>query len=104
MNQVMQQFGDIEPFLKDHDDVSPATRTKLMQILSNPQQVSFMELAAVIDIGSYFVKATYNLEGDGILAVSCYEELLKIRAAIALRYYPNVRAVARALFPSNAAH
>ena len=68
MNQVLQQFGDIEPFLKDHDDVSPATRTKLMQILSNPQQVSFLklELAAVIDIGSYFVKATYNLEGDGI--------------------------------------
>ena len=106
MNQVLQQFGDIEPFLKDHDDVSPATCTKLMQILSNPQQVSFLklELAAVIDIGSYFVKATYNLEGVGILAVTCYEEVLKIRAAIASRYYPNVQAVARALFPSNAAH
>ena len=77
-----------------------------MQILSAPQQVALLklELAAVIDIGSYFVKATYNLEGDGILAVRCYEEVVKIRAAIAARYYPNVEAVARALFPSNPTH
>ena len=83
MNQVLQLFGDIEPFLKDHDDISPATRTMLMQILSNPQRVSFLtELTAVIDIGSYFVKATCNLEGDGILAVTYYEEVLKIHVVL----------------------
>ncbi len=41
-----------------------------------------LELAAVIDIGTFFVKATYNLEGDGPLVLTCYEEILKIRAAI----------------------
>ena len=49
-------------------------------------------VAAVVDIGSYFVKATYNLEGDGILAVKCYEEILKIRAAISA---PNLQAVSQ---------
>ena len=63
-----------------------------------------IELAAVIDIGSHFVKATYNLEGDGILGPRCYKELLKVRAAIASRYYPNVQAVARTLFLSNPTH
>ena len=50
-------------------------------------------VAAVVDIGSYFVKAMYNLEGDGILAVKCYEEILKIRAAISAKYHsvPQIR-------------
>ena len=41
------------------------------------------------------MKPTYNLEGDGILAVKCYEEILKIRAAISANYYPNLHAVSR---------
>ena len=58
MNQLHQQFGDVGPFLKDHSDVCPATHTKLMQIRSAPQQVTLLklELAAVVDIGSYIVK------------------------------------------------
>ena len=59
-----------------------------------------MELSAVVDIGTYFVKATYTLEGDGVLVVSCYEEILKIRAAITSRYYPNLQAVTRELCPN----
>ena len=103
-HQVLQQFGDVEPFLREHD-ISPATRTKLLDILSDPQQLVMLkvELAAVVDIGSYFVKATYNLEGDGILAVKCYEEILKIRAAINAKYYPNLQAVSRESSPSNPA-
>ena len=54
-----------------------------------------VELAAVVDIGSYFVKAMYNLEGDSILAVKCYKEILKIRAAISAKYYPNLQAVSQ---------
>ena len=80
-----------------------ATCTKLKQLLSDPQQLALLkiELAAVIDIGTYFVKGTYNLEGDGALATRCYEEVLTIRAAIASRYYPNVEAVANSLFPTS---
>ena len=66
MNQLLQWFGDSEPFLRDHSDVCRGTLTKLMQILSAPQQVAMfrLELAVVIDVGSYFVKPTNNLEGE----------------------------------------
>ena len=40
-----------------------------------------MELASVVDIGQYFVKVTYDLEGDGVLVLTCYKQILKIRAA-----------------------
>jgi len=48
------------------------------------------ELAAVVDSGSNFCESYVILEGDGILAVKCYEEVLKIRAAISAKYYPNL--------------
>ena len=74
-HQVMQQFGDILPFLQEQTELSPATRKKLLQILADPIKNSRLqvELAAVIDAGEPFVKATYVLEGDGPLALSCYE-------------------------------
>ena len=77
MHQILQQFGDVEPFLRA-TSVSPSTCNKLLKILSDPQQIALVkfELAAVIDIGSYFVKGTYNLEGDSLLAVRCYDEVL----------------------------
>ena len=60
-----------------------------------------MELAAVIDVGKNFVKATYNLEGDGALVLQCYEEITKIRAALHAGHYPNMSAIARRLAPGN---
>ena len=91
-NQVLQQFGDVELFLRDNDDIGHSTRKKLLDIASQPQKIKLLklELATVVDIGSYFVKATYNLEGDGVLAVKCYEEILKIRNAIHTKHYPNL--------------
>ena len=55
MHQVLQQFRDVEPFLSRHRDICPATRTKLLNTLSDPQQLLQLksELAAIIDIGSY---------------------------------------------------
>ena len=60
MHQTLQQFGDVEPFLRD-TEVSPATCKKLLHIFNTPQQVALakLEVAAVIDIGSHFVKAMY---------------------------------------------
>lgn len=105
MNQVLVQYGDIKPFLLENGDVSPATRAKLLEILNDPQQQLLlkMELASVIDVGAYFVRATYELEGDGALVLTCYEHILKIRAAIQSGYYPNVQAIARQEFPGNTA-
>ena len=101
MNKILIQFGDMESFLRQQD-IGTATHTKLLAIINNPQALALLkvELSAVVDIGTYFVKATYTLEGDGVLVVSCYEEILKIRAAITSRYYPNLQAVTRELCPN----
>ena len=59
MHQVLVQFGDVQAFLLQNEDISPATRPKLLEILRNPQQQIMlkMELASVVDIGQYFVHA-----------------------------------------------
>lgn len=54
-----------------------------------------LELAAVINAGQYFVKATYRLEGDGLLILQVYEEISKVRAVIWSAHYPNVAAFAQ---------
>ena len=60
-----------------------------------------MELAAIVDVGMHFVKATYSLEGDGLLVLKCYEENIKIRAVITSECSPNLQAVVRNAFPGN---
>jgi len=70
----MLQFGDVESFLRN-DDICLVTFSKLLQIMCDVQKKLTLqgELAAVIDIGIHFVKATYDLEGDGPLVLSFYE-------------------------------
>ena len=57
MHQVLTQFGDVEPFLVENVDMSPATRERLLAILLDPNQLAFLkvELAAAVDIGVYLV-------------------------------------------------
>ena len=50
-----------------------------------------------MDAGEAFVKATYNLEGDGPLVLRCYEILSTLTAGIQVGHYPNVQAIARIL-------
>ena len=52
-----------------------------------------VELAVTVDAGMRFVQATYNLEGDGRLALTCYETISVLNAAARQAYYPNLRAV-----------
>ena len=52
-----------------------------------------LELAAAVDWGEPFVKATYFLEGDGPLAVECYEAVQKVSEAVRVGHTPNVLAV-----------
>lgn len=42
---------------------------RLMESIFNLQE----EMAATVDWGEPFVKACYKLEGDGSLALDCYE-------------------------------
>ena len=61
-------FGDVEPFLKGND-FCRSYRGKALAILKDSQKRSLLqvELAVVIDVGKQFVRATYELEGDGSL-------------------------------------
>ncbi|KAK3725261.1 hypothetical protein QZH41_001278 [Actinostola sp. cb2023] len=76
--QLMVQFGDLERYMEEAKDakVCPKILPQLQEILSDPQQHMLLklELAATIDVGEHFVKATYFQEGDGPLIFSCYEK------------------------------
>ena len=93
---MLNLFGDIIPFLESDADFSTATRGKLLAVLNDPQQKPYLmvELAVTIDASMPFVKATYNLEGDGPLVLSCYETISALNAAARQAYYPNLNALA----------
>ena len=99
MNQVMVYFGDLVPFLQSNPELSPATRRKLLDMLNDPNVNAHIriKLAAIIDAGAPFVKATYKLEGDGALALYCFEILNTIVSSIQVAHYPNVHAIATIL-------
>ena len=99
--QAMAQFGDLEQFLKRNDDVAPATRTKLLSFFSEPSKKANLqiELAATMDYGEPFVKATYTLEGDGPLALECHEIIECLSTSVELAHAPNVEAVAQTVSP-----
>ena len=95
MNQLLMYFGDVKPFLLKHLDIGPQTRPKLLAYFDDPQKIRYvkLELAAVIDYGEPFVRETYNLEGDGPLALSCYETVQEIVAFIVVDNAPNLNAI-----------
>ena len=104
LRQVSEYFGDVEPFLRENDEVSPANRRRLLEIFDDPQscQDLRLELAALVDAGVHFVNATYYLEGDGPLIFTCYERLSAVTRAVAVGNYPNTTAVAREIAAGNA--
>ena len=105
MKQLLELYGDVEAFLRTHEDLAPATRTKLLRYLDVPQRKSCieLELAVTVDAGLPFVQAAYKLEGDGPLALQCYEVVASLAAAVnmAQPHYPNVLAVSRKLCGGN---
>ena len=74
--KLMATFGDVSNMLEE-DDISPANASKLRAILEDAPKTRKlkMELAVTVDSMEPFVKATYNLEGDGFLALEVYERL-----------------------------
>ena len=72
--QILEGYPDVEGFLRSSDNLSPASVRKLLEILNDSvKKVQLrIELAVIIDAGELFVKGTYNLEGDGPLALSTY--------------------------------
>ena len=105
LNQVVDFFGDVEPFLRENEYICPANRQRLLNIIENPQDLQDLrlELAAIVDAGVYFVKATYYLEGDGPLIFSCYKKLSALSQAVAVGHYPVTTAVAWEIASGNSA-
>ena len=88
MKQVMVQYPEIEKFLTSNPQLAPASPAKLIAFCQDKQKNVFLrlELAAIVDWGEHFVKATYNLEGDGPLVLQCYEVVDSLVAAIRLAH------------------
>ena len=101
--ELLQQacicFGDIRPFLENNNDICPKTMDKLRAIFDNEVRLRDLrlELAAVVDIGVHFVKATYLLEGDGPLIFNTYQRLQEVLNACMAVHQPNVHAVATSI-------
>ena len=70
----MLLWGDVSGFL-ECADVAPKSCEKLNCLLESDLTNLLIELAVTIDAGEAFVKACYTLEGDGSLALTCYNVL-----------------------------
>ena len=95
-NQLMTYFGDVIPFLRSADGISPATVAQLVAIVDDEDDTARLrlELAAMINIGKHLVCATYKLEGDGLLVFSAYSTLQAVASAFSVLQCPNLAAVA----------
>ena len=60
IGQVLEQFGDLDPFLRRDDIGSPATLSELRSILSDSGKKVYLqiELASVVDCGKHSVSGT----------------------------------------------
>ena len=91
------------PFLQENENLSPATRQQLLEIIDNPRDLQdlYLELAVIVDAGAHFVKATYYLEGDEPLIFSCYERLSAVTNAIGVANFSSNSAIAREIADGN---
>ena len=99
-HQLMVQFGDVERLVEEARDTKVCPKLLPQpQALPDPQRLMNLklELAAAIDVGEHFVKATYFLEGDGPLVFACYEKLSAVSQFCQAPCFPNVRAIAIAI-------
>ena len=81
-------------FLRSNPSVAPKSREKIERLQLQSAQVQ-IELAVNVDAGETFVKATYALEGDGPLALQCYDILTGVKTAIQVRHLPITAAIAK---------
>lgn len=102
IHQLLISFGDIPGFLHDCD-LPSVTVNKLLEILNDQGRTRKLklEMAITVDALESFVKCTYDLEGDGALALVAYERIRALFHHVSLEHYPNVIAVAKDLSSGN---
>ena len=101
--QLLTSFGDVTPFLNQESALAPTTRQRLLSITQDTQknQKLQLELAAVIDAGDPFVRATYKLEGDGALVFDCFDVLSSLASSIQTGHFPNLTDISAKLSAGN---
>ena len=82
------------------------TSTKFLQVLDDPAKTRKLKIkiATTVDAMEPFIKATYKLEGDGLLSLEAYQQLSILFASVSTQHYPNIAAVAKAEANGNASH
>ena len=105
LQQLHDAFGDAVTFLSN-GELPKVTVTKMINILNNPatSRKLKVELAVTVDAMSIFVRTTYNLEGDGPLALVAYTSIRSLYAHIASLHFPNATAVAKQLAGGSSSH
>ena len=59
VNQISDYFADVEPFVREIEDLAPASPAHLLEIFYTPEDVAhLLEIAAPIDDGKSFIKTT----------------------------------------------
>ena len=99
MKDVMVTFGDVQTFVSSHSDISQATQSMLLSILSDPvkQRLLLLELAAVIGAVECMGKVTYKLESGGPIVLETYELINSILESFKPQHVLNVNAISRQL-------
>ena len=105
LDQAFKAFGDVCSFV-NQPDLPTATSTKIREIINDRVKLRKlkMELAITVDAMTPFVQATYNLEGDGLLALKAYREISTLHSVTAIQNYPNVLAIAKSESAGNASN
>ena len=103
MHQMHKCFGDVTSFVRDYTDLPAITKKKMVDILNDVPQCRKlkMELTMTIDAMEPLVKATYALEGDGVLSLVTYERISALYNHVTVGHHPNVDAVAKQLANGN---
>ena len=52
MKQMFLYFGDKAPFLNENEDIGPALRPKLLEVLRNPQKSAQLHLLPLLLTGA----------------------------------------------------
>ena len=92
IKEVFELFGDVEMYLRHHDDLAPSTRAKLLTLFDEPRKKVYLhlELATLVDAALPFVQETYKLEGYGPLLFDCCDTISSLTTAMQVEHYPNV--------------
>jgi hypothetical protein len=90
--KVLERFGDIEDFITKSElaKSSKKTRLKLQELLAGRTREIKAVLAAFVDAGDCFIKATYRLESDAPLAPCVADIIEGIRLFVTNPKFPNL--------------